>query len=42
VTVETGLAAIARACRVHPRGLYAKHGLGPAGLAGSFRKFLGR
>lgn len=26
----------------HPKGLYAKHGLDPAGIAGSVRKFLGR
>jgi transketolase len=25
-----------------PKGLYAKHGLDPAGIAASVRKFLGR
>jgi hypothetical protein len=33
VTVDAGLGNIARDCRVQiiPRGLYAKHGLDPAG-----------
>jgi hypothetical protein len=44
VTVDAGLGNIARDCRVQiiPKGLYAKHGLDPAGLAASTRKFLGR